>query len=99
MTTIITSFSVRAAPVHETGRDSAAIRSFCVRLQERHDMTGSDIVAERFNAGVQIRHLPEGEPEAVKSFSVMPSGYAIAGVPTPEHETIETDVLRYHANG
>ncbi len=68
MTTIITSFSVRAAPVHETGRDSAAIRSFCVHLQERHDMTGTDIVAERFNAGVQIRHLPEGRAGGRKVF-------------------------------
>lgn len=99
MTTIITSFSVRAAPVHDTGRESAVIRSFGARVQESHEATGTDVVTGHFNAGVQIRHLPEGNAGAIRSFSVAPSGFDIAGVALPEHVTVETDVLRYHANG
>jgi len=99
MTTIINSFSVRADPAHVISADNAVVRSFAARLQERHDVSGTAVVTARFNAGVLVRHLPRGEAEAIRSFAVVPSGYDLAGVALPDHETIDTDVLRYHSNG
>ncbi|MBD5230306.1 MAG: hypothetical protein HDS69_09800 [Bacteroidales bacterium] len=100
MKRLIDSFSIRAAPVFnpENGND-VIFDSFAVKVQEVQTETPTTIIAKRFNAGLQMYHVPEGEIEALRSFSVVPSGFDVMGISMPEHEAVITDILRYRANG
>lgn len=95
MKRLIDLFSIRAAP----DARSIVVESFGARIQECHTETANEVITERFNAGLKMFHAPEGEAEAFRSFSVVPSGFDILGTPMPEHATVTTDILRYRANG
>lgn len=79
--------------------DGVVIESFGARLQEYHTETANEVITERFNAGLQMFHVPVGEAEAFRSFSFVPSGYDVFGNPMPEHVVVTTDILRNKANG
>lgn len=99
MKRLIDTFSIRAAPVFSPENDSVIIEHFAAKVQEVQTETATAVIAQRFDAGVQMYHVPEGEAEALKSFSVVPTGFDVLGVSMPEHEPVITDVLRYRANG
>lgn len=99
MKRLIDSFSIRAAPVFKPEADAVIVESFGARLQECHRETANEVITGRFNAGLQMFYVPEGDAEAFRSFSVVPSGFDVLGKPMPEHETVTTDILRNKANG
>lgn len=99
MKRLIDSFSIRAAPVLTPENDSVIVEHFAAKVQEIQTETSTTVITRRFNAGVQMYHVPEGEAQALKSFSVVPSGFDVLGVSMPEHEPVITDILRYRANG
>ncbi len=99
MKRLIDSFSIRAAPVFNPEDDGVILESFAAKLQEVHTETPKAVITDLFNAGLQLYHVPAGEAEAIRSFSVVPSGFDVFGKSMPEHEPIITDILRYRANG
>ena len=99
MKRLIDSFSIRAAPVLSQENDSVIVENFAAKVQEVQTATATAVIAQRFGAGVQMFHDPEGDAEALKSFAVVPSGFDVLGVSMPDHESVITDILRYRANG
>ena len=99
MKRLIDSFSIRAAPVFSPENDSVIVENFAAKVQEVQSETATAVIAQRFGAGVQMYHVPEGDAKALKSFSVVPSGFDVLGVSMPEYEPVITDILRYRANG
>lgn len=99
MKRLIDSFSIRAAPAFTPENDSVIVEHFAAKVQEIQTETATTVITRRFNAGAQMYHVPEGEAQALKSFSIVPSGFDVLGASMPEHEPVITDILRYRANG